>query len=153
MLKRRSLTIDKPHVLILHEHHATRYLLVKNDDDLCRLALEILDWRFGGKKNNYGYYVLEKPEEPSTKDIVFDAHIIEEIPSESLREFARKQRETYEREMATYCLEKEQYDAVHKALLEKDGRRAWKILQTISNNGGDDDVINLEPLETTYYFE
>ena len=96
MPRRGSLTINKPHVLILHEHHGDRHLLVQSEDDLYRLALEILDWRFGGEKNNYGYYVLEKPEEPPTNGIVFDEESIQQLPSEELKKFARKQRENYE---------------------------------------------------------
>ena len=155
MLKRRLLTIDKPHVLVLHEHHGTRYLLVQNEQDLYRLALEILDWRFGGKeeKDNSGYYILESPEEPPAKNIVCDEEMIKVLPSEELKKFARKQRETYEEEIASYLRRKAEYDAVQEALLKKDGKRAWKILWALSNAGGEDDPINLEPLETEYFFE
>lgn len=153
MLRRRSLTINKPHVLILHEHHDNRYLLVQNEDDLYRLALEILDWRFGGKKDNHGYYVLEEPAELSTSGVVFDEEIIQQLPSEDLKQFARQQRKTYEENIRSYLNEKEQYDAVHEALLKKDGKRAWKILQAMSNAGGEDDEVDLIPLETNYCFK
>jgi len=151
MLRRRSLTIDKPHVLILHEHHGRRYLLVQNEDDLYRLALEILDWRFGGEKDNGGYYMLEKPVEPPKNEILSDEEI-NKLPSEGLQEFAKQQRKTNEVNIVSYRREKEQYDAVHEALLKKDGRRAWKILQAMSNAGGEDDAIDLTPLETGYFF-
>lgn len=153
VLKRRSLTINKPHVLILHEHHGNRYLLVQSEDDLYRLALDILDWRFGGTKDNNGYYVLEEPKEPVASNFVFDEESIQQLPSEELKQFARQQQKTYEEDTRSYLNEKEQYDAVHEALSKKDGKRAWKILQTMSNAGGEDDEIELVPLETTYFFK
>lgn len=153
MFKRRPLTIDRPHILILHEHHNNRYLLVQSEDDLYRLALNILDWRFGGEKDNYGYYVLEKPEEPSASGIIFDEVIIQKLPSEDLKQFARQQLENYEKKAKVYQREKEKYDAIHGVLLKKDGKRAWEIIQAISNAGGEDDEIELISLETSYYFK
>ena len=148
---RKLLTIDKPHVLILHEHHGNRDFLVRNEADLYRLALEILDWRFGGEKDNGCYYMLEKPEKPPQDDVL-DEEAITKLPA-FIRGFARAQQKDLEVKIVSYRREKEQYDSVHEALLNKDGRRAWKILQAMSSAGGEDDVIDLIPLETDYYFK
>ena len=150
--RQRSLTIEKPHILILHEHHGNRYLLVQGEDDLYRIALEILDWRFGGNKDNQGYYVLEQPEEPSTDSIISDEDI-SKLPSAELRKFAKEQQAKHEASVVAYRRERAQYDAIHDALLKKDGKRAWKILQAMSNAGGEDDEIDLVPMETTYFFK
>ncbi|MEK9175362.1 MAG: hypothetical protein AAB795_02090 [Patescibacteria group bacterium] len=152
MPRYRTLIINKPHILILHEHHGNRYLLVKNENDLYRLALEILDWRFGGEKDNHGYYVLEKPEEPSKDEILSDEEI-SRLPSKDIQEFVRQKQKTYEKVMMAYRREKEKCDAVHETILKKDGKRAWNILQAMSNAGDKDDTIDFEPLETTYEFE
>jgi hypothetical protein len=151
MQKYRSLTIDKLHVLILHEHHNKRYLLIQTEKDLYRIALEILDWRFGGDKNNHGYYVLEKPKELPQNNTLSEVEI-SQLPSEDLKILARQQQKDYESKVIAYNHTKDQYIAVRGTLLNKDGKRAWRILNAMSDAGGEDDGIDLIPLETTYSF-
>ena len=105
------------------------------------------------KKDNSEKFLVERPQKFGGNIEYSDYEEIKKLPSADLREFAKKQRHTFVANMVVYQNEKEQYDAIHDALTKQDGKRAWKILQAISNAGGDDDEIDLIPLETTYGFE
>ena len=108
----------RPRIVDKSQFSIDRYLLIQNEDDLYRLALEILDWRFGGEKNNYGYYVLERPEEPP-KSNVLSSEEITKLPSEDLKKYAQQQRISYEKSIRSYRDMQNQYDAVRDALAKK----------------------------------
>lgn len=111
-------------IAILKEKHADRYFDVTTDEQLHNVALYILRQRY-----EQGYWYAE-PTPPEALD--FEASDIEKAPV-SLRDEMQKRLKSHQRELQHYEQEKDDWDAVTRAISTNDGRLAFRILRDRNN--------------------
>ena len=129
-------------VMILTEHHGKVYLDASTEERLHRAALSVIRGRFGVQSDYYGLgeEELREPKKPFTEEQFAN------VP-DSLRQEADKQMATYRDEMRLYQARNNEANLILKALQEKDGKLAWKILKSRSHYM-DESVEIVEVLET-----
>lgn len=115
-------------IMILKEHHGTRYLDVSTDEKLESVALSVIKGRFGTKNDYYGY--LEEPIPPKEPDFTKDQYAA--MP-ESLKKSADQIIEQYRLTYRVYKQHQKEYDLVKHCLESNDGKLAIKILKSRSH--------------------
>lgn len=133
--------VTEPMLLILHEKHGNLYFSIPDEETLFKVALDIVAKR---DKAGYWYYAPEKPKSPSMTE-----EEVTKLPDGKTKDFARK-------ELAEYKAEKRRYDDEmldeterKRAIKEKDGRRAYRVL--CDHSDGEYQRMTLERFCETYY--
>ncbi len=131
--QRERLIISAPSILVFEEKNGKRYFYVANDKALFAAALKVLRDR-----NRDGYW-WSKPGKPTAPDITE-----EQIPNlpKSLHDTAKEALAEYKEELRDY----ERDVAIQKAIREKDGKMAWRLLY--ARRHAEYETVELEPCET-----
>lgn len=117
--------ITEPTLLILNEKHAKWYFLLKNDEELFALCLQITKVRL---EQNYWYY----DEEP-VESLDFQESDIPNMPK-SMQEEAAKKLAKYKADVRYFNANQDK-TAATKIVKEKNGRQAYYFLLDRSNTG------------------
>jgi hypothetical protein len=137
---RPRVIIDSPKLLILHEKHVTWHFLVKNDEDLFRVALSVVR---GRQKQGWWYgKPAEKPTNPG-----FTSEDVKKLP-DSLRAEAQRKLRNYEQALDRWHDDNQLHLDIRKCLAENDGRLAWQILRDRSD--GEYERVQIDQLSTEY---
>lgn len=113
-----------PSLLVLHEKHGEVYFNIKNEEELYKVALAVLKFRY-----NSGYYYQEpkKPEHPG-----FDSNDIDKLPNQ-LKADANRKYFSYTRDLRLYEQEWERYQFLQEGIKNNNGQLAWKLLREFSD--------------------
>lgn len=114
--------VPEPRLLVLAEKHGKRFFHIPDEATLFKFALSILKERH---KAGYWYGKPDAKDKPETPDV--KAEEIDNLPK-SLQDDARKKLRQYANELSAYERDVEAYEAIVKAIREKDGRAAWALL-------------------------
>lgn len=113
--------LEFPGVLVAEEKHCTRYLRAGNLQELEASALKLLKERF-----DEGYWYYEPKKEPTAPAISKEA--AEKLPEGNVKKLALQEIRQYERALAENADARDFWTQLKKALDEKDGKLAYKLL-------------------------
>ncbi len=113
--------VIKSTLVIIKNKHDNEYLVVNNDEELFNLALILLEARL--RSNEYYF----KPEEPEKLD--YDESQIASLPVKLQRD-AEKVLANYKRNLKFFEEELYTWELIQQAIKNKDGRLAWRILDS-----------------------
>ncbi len=111
-------------IIVVTEKHGTRYFAADTKDQLHASALKILSERLTD-----GYWYAE-PEKPTQPVLLSDEQIAMLPKDSSTRIHAEDERKVYRRAVRNYEEDLLRYNAIRKAVADKDGAAAWKVLQS-----------------------
>jgi hypothetical protein len=135
--------IEEPSLLVLHEKHGDLYFHVPNEAALFKVALDIVE-----KRLRAGHWYLDpkdyEPKAPSVSKEQADA-----LPDGPVKKAALQELSGHVRAVKEYRWIKEGWELIHKAVKEKDGRLAWKVLRDHSD--GEYQRVTVERYEDSYY--
>ena len=125
MSAKRSLRpiVSRPSVLVCDEKHGNRYLPAKDDAEMFRSALKVLGERL---KDGYWY---TKPDGKAPEKPDVDESEIGNLPV-SLQATDRQLWKRYEAAIDARKEELAEYAAIERAVSERDGELAWRILRS-----------------------
>jgi len=111
--------ISEPSVLVFEEKNGKRHFYIENDEALFATALKVLRER---NKDGYWWY---KPKAPEALDITE-----EQIPNlpKSLQDKATEALKEYKEALRAFERDDREYQAIQKAIREKNGQMAWQLL-------------------------
>ena len=116
-----------PSVLVVKEKHGDWYVHIPNEATLYRVALKILKERF----KSGDWYYEQGPVEVECEHPGFSEADIAKMPS-SLQDIATEKLRGYNSRVLEYKREGDLLFRIKEALKEKDGYKAWRVLQSRS---------------------
>ena len=135
--------IGRPSLLVLHEKHGDLYFHVPDEEALFKVALDIV-----AKRLRAGHWYLDpKDYEPKPPSVTKEQ--AEALPEGPVRKAALDELSSHARQVSEYRWIKEGWDTIHKAVEEKDGRLAWRVLRDHSD--GEYQRVSIERYEDSYY--
>jgi len=111
-------------IFIVNEKDSTRYFLAEPEAKLHAAALLILKDRLDPR-----YPYITKPDEPTRPEGMLGLDAIAALPDGEIKKLAADQHKRYTREMGQYHDELAQWQRAKKAIKDKDGKAAYKILE------------------------
>jgi hypothetical protein len=135
--------VEEPVVLILHEKHGGLHFHIPDEPTLFKVALDIVI-----KRLKAGHWYLDPkdyvPENPGmTKEQA------EALPPGPIRNSAVSAVSSYKNALSQHSWILEGWENVQKAVKEKDGRLAWRVLRDHSD--GEYQRVSLEKYCDSYY--
>lgn len=123
----RRPVVEEPSLLICHEKHGDLHFHVPDEDAVFHTALDIVTKRLKAGH----WYVNPKDYEPKNPGMTKEQ--AEALPEGPIRKAALQEIASHQRQIREYEGFKESWDAIHKAISEKDGRLAWQVLRDYSD--------------------
>ncbi len=134
--------LRQPSVLVLTEKHGSAYFLVRDDAELAKVCLSILKGRL---KDGYWYGSIDELRKPDPPE--FTRESIATLPA-SLQPAAQKKWNQYALELRGYNLDVEEHQDMARAIAEKNGISAYRIL--MNRSGHEYERVSVERLQQTY---
>lgn len=135
--------VEEPMVLILHEKHGELHFHVPDESALFKIALDIVD-----KRLRAGHWYLD-PKDYEPKNPGMTKEQAEALPEGPIRKAALDEIGRHQRQLNEYRWIKEGWETIQKAVKEKDGRLAWRVLRDHSD--GEYQRATLEKYCASYY--
>jgi hypothetical protein len=139
--RKERVYVKQRSVFVLKEKHAERYYVVDSDEDLFRIALNVVRGRL---KSGYWYHEPGLPPPPpdySEEDVL-------KMPK-SLQAGARKKVQDYKQASREWDEENRGWLLVQEVCSVADGRKAMEFLESRSDHAYEG--FSLEPADTTDY--
>ena len=124
-------------ILILNDKGGDRYFLAEPEAKLHAAALLILKERIDPK-----YPFIVEPETPEIPEGMLEPAQLDALPEGEIKKIARGQRKNYDLLMRQYDNDLDQWKRIQKAIKEKDGKAAYKILQERQHHEYEDFTID-----------
>jgi len=131
--------ITEPSLVVCREKHGEFYFLVKEDEDVFRIALSILRGRL-----KTGWYPAPGPK---PADLDFTEEDVQKLPK-TFQPDAWRKFSVHKNELNWWLQETKNHGDIKQALAENDGRLAWQILKDRSD--GEYENVGIERLLTKY---
>lgn len=129
--------------MVLHEKHGELHFHIPDEATLFRVALDIV-----AKRLKAGHWYID-PKDYVPKDPGMTKEQAEALPEGPIKRAALQEVVSYQRRLSEYHGFKESWDDIQKAVKEKDGKLAWRVLRDYSD--GEYQRVSLEGYCDTYY--
>ncbi len=120
--------VEEPSLLVCHEKHGNAYFYVPDEAALFEAALKILEGR-----HKAGYFYAD-PESGRPADPGVTRAQVEAMGQGHVRQEALKALQRHDDDVRWWKHLKEQWAEIQRALKERDGRLAWRLLRERSDH-------------------
>jgi hypothetical protein len=134
LVRRYKERIGSKALMIVHEHHGSRYFHIENEKALCQAVESLLT-------NWIGYYINEPDDAPKKPDVTLEKAA--ELP-ERYRKIAEEEWKAYERDERNYKNDVLIWDLAQDATKKNDFTSGLLAIEMVVGNGRDPGIELIE---------